>query len=323
MTPPAHEGPAHGAHLPAVPLDPVASPSLRPWAGSRLGAAGEGIGELWLAGPDSRVRGGSDDGITLDGLAGRHGAGLVGARGMALLGPRFPLIVKLIDAAEPLSLQVHPDDALARELYGADAVGKAEAWVVLDAGPDTELITGPRRGLSEEDLRAEIGAGTMDREHCATTPAGSGDTFMLYPGTIHAIAAGSYVYEIEQPSDLTFRISDWGRAGGRQLHREEALRAVDARAHARQVGTGWALDGGALTVPEFRLELLAEAGATLRRPAGNSLEVVTVLRGSAVVRGEGFVRELEATGTTVVPALVPAYEIELGADALVAIGSIP
>ncbi len=85
---------------------------------------------------------------TLDDLAAELGEALVGRRGMALLGARFPLIVKLIDAGDWLSLQVHPDDALARELYGPDAVGKAEAWLVIEADPDAAARdrTGRRRG---------------------------------------------------------------------------------------------------------------------------------------------------------------------------------
>ena len=104
---------AHGR-----PLRPVPMPSVRPWAGRRLGPPADHVGELWLAGPDSRVLRGARRARTLDQLAATAGASLVGSQGMGLLGPRFPLIVKVIDAAEWLSLQVHPTDELAVELYG-------------------------------------------------------------------------------------------------------------------------------------------------------------------------------------------------------------
>src|SRR6266568_8476912 len=101
------------------PLRPVASASPRPWAGSRLGP---GIGERWLAGPDSVVRLGDGLEPTLDALAAACGEALVGSLGMARLGARFPMLVKLIDAADWLSLQVHPTDEVARRLDGPLAV---------------------------------------------------------------------------------------------------------------------------------------------------------------------------------------------------------
>ena len=324
---PASHGVWH-AGAPARPFRPIPTPSVRPWAGTRLGLHGLSVGELWLAGPASRVPGAVDGEATLDELAARHGAALVGGRGMALLGPRFPLLVKLIDAADRLSLQVHPDDALARELYGPDALGKAEAWLILDAAPGATLVTGPGAGLDAETVRDVVVRGVMDLEHCATSEARAGDTLLLRPGTIHAIGAGTFVYEIEQPSDLTFRISDWGRPTGRTLHLAEALRAVDPVAHAVPVGRGWALDDGRLEVPEFRLELVAGSKVAAsdrwaRTPAGRTVEVVTALRGTVVARGEGWEERLAPWETLVVPAAIDAYELAPGPDALVAVGSIP
>ena len=317
---------SHGvwrAGAPARPFRPIPTPSVRPWAGTRLGPDGGSVGELWLAGPASRVPGAVDGEATLDELAARHGAALVGGRGMALLGPRFPLLVKLIDAADRLSLQVHPDDALARELYGPDALGKAEAWLVLDAAPGATLVTGPDAGLDAETVRDVVVRGVMDLEHCATSEARAGDTLLLRPGTIHAIGAGAFVHEIEQPSDLTFRISDWGRPTGRTLHRAESLRAIVPAAQAVPAGSGWELDGGALAVPEFRLELVRGGSIVVRHPAGRTPEVVTVLRGTAVASGDGWRSDVATTETIVVPAVVESYTLEPGPDSVVAVGSLP
>ena len=307
------------------PLRPRPSTSPRPWAGTRLAAHGDGVGELWLAGPASVVT--LDDGrdLTLDELAAAHGERLVGERGLALIGARFPLLVKLIDAADWLSLQVHPDDALARELYGPAAVGKTEAWLVLDADAGAELVVGPRRSLHEADLRAAIAAGALDRAGCEVVPAVPGDTFLLVAGTLHAIGAGLFVYEIEQPSDLTFRVSDWGRPSvpGRSLHIDEAGRAVRPDAAAVPAGTGYRLDGGELAVPEFRLETLPGPGRSTRTPAGHTVEVITTARGSVTVRGDGWEETLGEFETVVVPALVQRYEIDVPPDALACIGSVP
>ncbi|MEO5966565.1 MAG: type I phosphomannose isomerase catalytic subunit, partial [Candidatus Limnocylindrales bacterium] len=297
---------------------------LRPWAGTRLGDPGAGIGELWLAGPGSRVEA-HDPGSTLDMIAAVGGARFVGERAMTRLGARFPLIVKLIDAAEWLSLQVHPDDALAAELYGGDALGKVEAWLVLDADPGAELITGPRRDLPVADLRAAIAAGMLGRDECEAVRARPGDTMLLDAGTIHAIGAGAFIYEIEQPSDITFRISDWGRpaAPGRTLHRAESLRAVRPEQHAVQVGAAWRLDGGMLAVPEFCLELLEPGDERAeRRPAGASLEVLTVIAGTAEVVGPGWADHLELYETLVVPASVERYTVGGAVGSRVAVGRI-
>jgi mannose-6-phosphate isomerase len=312
--------------LPLAALHPVPVASHRPWAGRRLG---EGVGEQWLAGPASLVEPGDGPPLTLEELAAIHGADLVGTHGLALLGPRFPLLVKVIDAAEWLSLQVHPDDALAAELHGPGALGKAEAWVVLGGEAGTRLITGADPALDDAALRDLIADRTMDRAHCAEQPGRPGDTFLIRAGTIHAIGAGLLVYEIEQPSDLTYRISDWGRPSttARPLHTREALRAVVPGFHAVPSGSGWSLDGGALTVREFRLELVT-AGATgtatvERHPGGASLEVVTAARGRVDVSGDGWHETLEPFGTVVIPAAVPAYAITGGADAVACVGSIP
>lgn len=306
-------------------LRPVPRDSLRPWAGTRLGGVVGQVGERWLAGPDSVVDAGGWGTLTLDELAAAAGESLVGRRGMALLGPRFPLLVKVIDAGAWLSLQVHPSDELAAELYGSGALGKAEAWVVLDAAPGSSLITGPRPSLPADALRRAIRAGTVGRDHCDERPATPGDVLLLEPGTLHAIGAGAFVYEIEQPSDLTFRVSDWGRPAtpGRGLHVPEALRAIRPDAHARPVGRDWRLDGGALAVPQFALEIAAAGEGLTRMPAGESPEVLTVVRGRAVVSGDGWREPLDTYGTLVVPASVPRYRIEGSEEGLVCIGTLP
>lgn len=328
MTTPSRTSRPHAAIDAVVagrPLRPVPATSVRPWAGTRLGPPGDHVGELWLAGPGSDVVDPRGEVTTLDAVAALAGEAFVGEAGLRLLGPRFPLIVKLIDAAEWLSLQVHPSDLLAAELYGPGALGKSEAWLILDADSDSGFVTGPLAGIGEPELRAAIAAGTLGRELCEVRHAVAGDTLLVEPGTLHAIGAGAFVYEIEQPSDLTFRISDWGRppVPGRTLHPREALRAIRPNAHARPAGRGWRLDGDALVVPEFRLELLSLPGPLHRQPAGRSLEVVTALDGDVHVTGRDWAERLGRWETLVVPAAAEAYRIEAPGASRVCIGSIP
>jgi mannose-6-phosphate isomerase len=304
------------------PLRPIPFSSPRPWAGTRLGP---GIGERWLAGPASGVV--LEDGsvATLDDLAALHGAALVGSRGMERLGGRFPLLVKLIDAAEWLSLQVHPTDDVARRLYGPGAVGKAEAWVVLEVDPGARLVTGPRRDLAAEAVRAVIRAGTMGHAECEAGEAAPGDVLDVRAGTIHAIGAGTFVYEVEQPSDLTFRISDWGRpaTAGRRLHIDEALAAVDPTFHAVPEGTAWRLRGRELDTAHFRLEILQAGDASERSPAGCTPEIVTACGGPVVLDGGAWRETIDPLDALVVPAAVAAYRVLAGPGAHALIGSLP
>lgn len=318
MTNPPTAGP-----LPLRPLRPVPDDRHRPWAGGRLGDGSSPVGERWLAGPASLVET-ADGPTTLEALAGVHGAGLIGERGLARVGRRFPLLVKLIDAEQWLSLQVHPDDALATELYGQGSFGKAEAWLVLDAAPTTELVTGPRQDLAPGRLAEAIAAGTLGLDDCVRDRAVAGDTWYLAPGTLHAIGAGSFIYEIEQPSDLTFRVSDWGRpvSPDRPLHRVESGRAVVPSAGARLAGRGWRLDGDALVVPDFTLELVRLPGDVERRPAGSSVEVVTALGDGISLTGDGWTEPVRPYDTVVIPAALADYRISGSGDAVVCVGTV-
>jgi mannose-6-phosphate isomerase len=136
-------------------------------------------------------------------------------------------LVKVLDVAAQLSVQVHPDDRLAREFLGKDAVGKHEAWVVLEAASDGTLAI----GLSDPNELYDLFSGDREAvvEALRIVPAVAGQIIDVPPGTVHAPAAGVLLYEVQQRSDLTYRIFDWGRT--RPLHVTEARRAIrpDAR----------------------------------------------------------------------------------------------
>lgn len=303
------------------PLHPMAAPSPRPWAGRRLG---DGVGESWLAGPASRVPLPDGSATTLDELAARAGADLVGSAGMAALGGRFPLLAKLIDAADWLSLQVHPDDDLAKRLYGPAAVGKDECWIVLAASGGARLVIGPRDGLGREDVRAAVVAGTLSLDDLVLHEAADGDVLNVHAGTIHAIGPGAFIYELEQPSDITFRVSDWGRAptSGRPLHPHEACEALTPT-RAGIAGTGWRIAGETLEERHFRLEIVDDAESSERRPAGRSLEVVTAVGAPVTLAADAWSEQLAPLETVVVPAAVPGYVITPARGGRALVGSLP
>ena len=141
--------------------------------------------------------------------------------------PRFPLLIKLLDAREKLSVQVHPPNELARELGGEP---KTEFWYIAAAAPDAELYVGVREGSTRQDFEQALRDGDVAR-HVHRIPVQAGDAMFLPSGRVHAIGAGNLIVEIQQNSDTTYRVFDWNRLGTngkpRALHIEESLRCID------------------------------------------------------------------------------------------------
>jgi mannose-6-phosphate isomerase len=207
------------------------------WGGLRLGTVlnkplgdGSDYAESWEIvdhGQDqSIVAGGPLDGWTLSRLVEEHAAELLGVHASL---SQFPLLVKFLDAQDTLSVQVHPNDQQARR-FDPQENGKSEAWVILEAEPGSRLYVGLKEGVDRAQLAAHIAAGTLPK--CLHSfPVQPGDCVFVPAGTVHAIGAGILLAEIQQSSDLTFRLYDWGRLGSdgrpRELHIEEALECID------------------------------------------------------------------------------------------------
>jgi mannose-6-phosphate isomerase len=305
-----------------TPLRIVPEERERVWGGTRLGPPRDlPIGELWLAGPWLAVASGPHAGRTLDDVAGELGASLVGTAAPGGEGPRFPLLAKLIDPAAWLSVQVHPDDATARRLEGPGAVGKSEAWYVLDAAPGAELLLGTRPGGTVEQVRAAIadaadGRGTVIVDLMERIAVRPGDAFLVPAGTLHAVGPGVLLYELQQPSDLTYRVDDWGRPATpqRPLHTAQALASVAVRGPERGLGG----PGRLVACEHFTLEAL-DAPASVD-PAGRTPHLVTAAGASLQLAGAGWAERLAPLETVVVPAAAGPYELrpEPGGRALLA-----
>lgn len=155
---------------------------------------------------------------------------LVGEKVFAQHGNQFPLLVKLLDTESYLSIQVHPDDAFAQKHH--QSPGKTEMWVVLDARPGAEIITGFNREVTREMYIEYLESGRL-KEILNVEKAASGDVFFIPAGRIHAIGAGITLLEIQQTSDVTYRVYDWDRKDengqSRELHTEKALQVLDFR----------------------------------------------------------------------------------------------
>ena len=187
------------------------------------------VGESWeiTDRPEgiSRIANGPLAGQTLRWLMEHHAAELLG-RPHEGTSP-FPLLVKILDAQEKLSLQVHPPAAAAKELGGEP---KTEAWLLAETQPGAELYVGLKRGTTREEFERRIRDGTVaDCVH--RVPVQAGDVMFLPSGRLHAIGAGNVIFEIQQNSDTTYRVFDWNRAGldgkPRELHVAQSLASID------------------------------------------------------------------------------------------------
>ena len=196
----------------------------------------EHVGESWevsdVPGDESIVEGGSYDGRSLTELVKEFKGRLVGEKVYAASADVFPLLFKFIDAEGDLSIQVHPDDALAARLHGPGFNGKTEMWYVVDAAPGAHLFSGLSKEITPEQYEKMVEDGSIT-DALARYDVHPGDVFFLPAGRIHAICSGCFIAEIQQTSDLTYRIYDYKRLGldgkPRQLHTEQAKLAIDYR----------------------------------------------------------------------------------------------
>src|SRR5262249_44750871 len=156
----------------------------------------------------SQVAEGPLKGTSLRALIAARGAELLGPGVSAARGGQFPLLVKFLDAHHVLSVQVHPDDDRGRRLAADN--GKTEAWVILHAEPGSVVYAGLRPGVTRDDLAGAMRSGAVEPLLHRFEPR-QGDCILIPAGTVHAIGAGVVLAEIQQMSDATFRVHDWGR----------------------------------------------------------------------------------------------------------------
>jgi mannose-6-phosphate isomerase len=200
------------------------TPSYRDyvWGGDRLRPGHYPTAEAWIVWEDDVIESGPLAGKTLGEAAKEYGTGLLGTKINSHAGTRFPVLIKLLDCAQWLSLQVHPNNELAAELEGPGQSGKTEAWHILAAEPEAKLIAGLQPNTPPEELAESIRKGTVI-DHVQYVNVKPGDTVFVPAGTLHALGPGLLVYEVQQTSDWTYRVYDWGRPATekRPLHIEK------------------------------------------------------------------------------------------------------
>lgn len=310
---------------PRNPIQPMLYPLTfkpifkeRVWGGRRIAELygkglppGRPIGESWEVtdrpGDVSVIENGPLAGRDLHWLVENHPAELFGS---SVLPPpaHFPWLIKILDAQDKLSLQVHPPAEIAAELGGEP---KTEMWYVAAATPDADLFVGLKRGVTRADFERKTSDGTVAEcfHRIAVKP---GDCMFLRSGRVHALGAGSVIFEIQQNSDTTYRVFDWNRVGldgkPRELHIEQSMRSIDfndfepalvtSRLQAKPFGQLRPL----VDDPLFRVDQVAiDAGQRLPL-APATMQVIGVLKGAAEVVSAAGNASLSAGQFALIPA---------------------
>ncbi len=283
----------------------------RVWGGRRmetlLGAtlpdATTPFGEAWAVSDRPEAQSVTADGLSLHALWTNHRKEVFGTALAPSTSPTFPLLMKILDACDDLSIQVHPPASMAKALKGEP---KTEMWFIAHADPGAKIYAGLKPGATRADFETSLQNGTV-AEVVHVIEARTGDCLFIPSGRVHAIGAGLMIYEIQQNSDTTYRVFDWNRVGldgkPRALHVQESMQSIDFTDFAPGVQQIEA-DGTLVTCDYFDVKLCRES-----KQAGETGEGVTL----AVVSGEISVGGtiLKAGDFALVPACLIATDREV------------
>lgn len=302
------------------------------WGGEKIAArkgiadAEHCIGESWeisgVPGHESVVAQGSERGLNLVELIRKHGAQLVGQKVFDRFGEKFPLLIKIIDAKSDLSVQVHPDDALAGVRH--NSLGKTEMWYILESEPGARIYAGLSEQITPE-LYEQLVAENKIMDVIAAHESNAGDLFFLPAGRVHAIGGGNMLAEIQQTSDITYRIYDYDRrdANGnpRELHTALAKDAIDYTVYPEYKSTYVDNPNGATPLVEcehFKVAKVEVDGATAIAAADDSFLILICVGGACELTVDGTTVQLPAYHSALVPAAATTISAEGKATLLTA-----
>lgn len=287
------------------------------------------IGESWEVFGPNRIRSGRAAGLTLDELARQDPHAVLGSRVADSAARGFPLLVKLIDARLPLSVQVHPPDDYARQ-HERGSLGKTEAWYILSAPAGSELVYGLRVGIDREQLRQSVATGQLERD-LTRLSVQPGEAMYVPAGTVHAIGAGILLYEVQQRSEITYRLYDWGRVGPdgrpRPLHVDRALAVLRLPQPEPRPTNGLVVESG-----RGRLVFLAACryfalvgleGRVEDACDGSTFAALTVVAGTARLIWSSGEETLPRGSSVVLPASLGPYRLEVTGGGRVLRSTVP
>jgi len=275
------------------------------------------IGESWeISGVEkdiSIVSNGALKGKTLTELLDVYKADLIGNKNYRVFGNRFPLLIKFIDAKKDLSIQLHPNDALAAKRH--NSFGKTEMWYVLQAEADAKLMVGFNQEMTPEKYVMHVASKTLP-EVLNFDKVKEGDSYFIEVGRVHAIGAGVLVAEIQQTSDITYRIYDWDRVDDngnlRELHNDLAIDAIDFqlqddfRVHYSKVENE---ENKMLRCPYFTTNYLEITKTIQKENKVDSFIIYMCVSGEAEIETEQTTQKITKGETVLLPAAIKRYQI--------------
>jgi len=301
----------------------------RIWGGGQLRRvlgkavpASKTIGESWViadhAEHTSVVKEGPLAGWTLHEVLEQDREGLLGVHAVLTHDGRFPLLLKLIDAAQDLSVQVHPDDELARRLGEPDA-GKTEMWHLLAAEGACRIVLGLRPNITRELLEQCLRDGGDVLDLMGVFPVTGGESFFVPAGTVHAIGAGALLAEIQQNSNITYRLFDYNRLGKdgrpRELHLEKGLQAARFQETPTGPSTPLRVEEGGVTraflaaCGYFAAEKVWPNGRRDYTGPAGSFHILLSLEETIVLEGNASTCPVERAEAVLVPASMPGWHV--------------
>ena len=284
------------------------------WGGNRIRPDAERTAEAWVVYEHNVIADGLLAGMTLAQAAEKYGEALLGSYVVKQTGIKFPLLIKILDPAMWLSLQVHPNNEQAQRWEGSGHFGKMEGWYVIAADQGAQLISGFKPGVSSDTIRAAVGTKSL-LDLVSWKEVQTGDSILIAPGTLHALGPGLMVYEVQQTSDITYRVYDWDRPkkAGRDLHLEQAADVLDPEITGALNHTEPRFIGQKklFSCQFFTLDLYARQKEPLQKKLeGLTFQAITVVDGTAKVSGKDWQSELGRFQTLLIPASVNQFTLE-------------
>lgn len=294
----------------------------RIWGGTKLKEVlnksfdGSQIGESWelstVENDISVVANGAFEGLNLNQLIEKYPTEVLGIKSIQYFGNNFPLLFKFIDAKEDLSIQVHPNDALAKERH--NSFGKTEMWFVMQADDNARLVVGFKDKTNKKEYQEHLKNKTLVAV-LNETPVKVGDAFFLETGTVHAIGAGVLIAEIQQTSDITYRLYDWDRVDangvGRELHTDLALDAINFEPTNTKLDYEVVKNKSVNLVecPFFKTNILQISDIYNWKKTKESFTVLMCTEGSFTINMLHFKAELKKGDTILIPAIIDSFDI--------------
>jgi mannose-6-phosphate isomerase len=294
----------------------------RIWGGTKLKEVlnksfnGQQIGESWelstVENDISVVANGDFKGLNLNQLIEKYPTEVLGIKSIQHFGINFPLLFKFIDAKEDLSIQVHPNDALAKERH--NSFGKTEMWYVMQADEKARLVVGFKDKTNRKEYQKHLENKTLVAV-LNETPVKEGDAFFLETGTVHAIGGGVLLAEIQQTSDITYRLYDWDRVDangvGRELHTDFALDAINFEPTNTKLNYDADKNKSVNLVecPFFKTNILQISEKYNWKKTKESFTVFMCTEGSFTISMLHFKSEFRKGDTVLIPAIIDSFEI--------------